>query len=161
MEKIVFIFSHCMIMATSCFALQCDGYWMSFKFSTMIFRGCHSHRLYSHSCNRRSNFDQLFSMIWPLTMLSFRALTNDHVAFQPLTVDYAHIYGIIHSDSTPSLPYSQDAQLQVWPLSLWEWHPVIIYQCLLVGPFADSSPWGLLGRVVKAVYMCTTLRTLA
>ena len=33
--------------------------------------GCHSHRFYSRSCDRRSNFDQLFSPFWPLTTLIF------------------------------------------------------------------------------------------
>ena len=45
------------------------------------------------------NFDQLFSAVWQLTTLIFRALTIDHVAFQPLTVDYTHIYGNIKKNA--------------------------------------------------------------
>ena len=33
--------------------------------------GCYSHRLYSHSCDCRSNFDWLFLAVWPLTTLIF------------------------------------------------------------------------------------------
>jgi len=38
-------------------------------------------------------------------MLIFGALNFDCVEFQLFTVDYAHIYGRMHSDSTPSLIY--------------------------------------------------------
>jgi len=89
--------------------------------------GCHSHRLYNHSCDHRSNFDQLFSAVWPLTTLIFRASTIDHVAFQPLTVDYMHIYGNIQKNVYRLHPFlsirGQDAWLQLWLLGLWERHP--------------------------------------
>ena len=62
--------------------------------------GCHSHRLYSHSCDRKvKNFDQLFSAFSPLTTLIFGALTIDCVEFQPLTIDYVHIYGSIQKNA--------------------------------------------------------------
>jgi len=38
-------------------------------------------------------------------MLIVKALTVDCVEFQPLTIDYVHVYGRMHSDSTPSLVY--------------------------------------------------------
>ena len=62
-------------------------------------RWCHSYRLYSHGRDCKVNFDQLFSAFWPLTMLIFRALTVDCVEYQPLTVDYAHIYGSIQKNA--------------------------------------------------------------
>ena len=38
-------------------------------------------------------------------MLIFEALTVDRADFRALTVDFAIIYGRMHSDSTPSLVY--------------------------------------------------------
>ena len=44
-------------------------------------RGCHSHRLYSHSCDRRSQ-------LWPAL---FSSLTVDHAKFWPLIFDNSDI----------------------------------------------------------------------
>ena len=41
-----------------------------------------------------------------MTKLTFGALAVDCVEFQPLTVGYVHIYGKMHSDSTPSLVHA-------------------------------------------------------
>ena len=73
------------------------------------------------------NSDQLFSVVWPLTTLIFRALTIDRVVFQPLTMcTFTEVYGRMHTNLTPSLVYEwgQDMQLQLWLLSLWGWHPL-------------------------------------
>ena len=49
------------------------------------------------------NFGQLFSA---LTMLIFGALTVDCIEFQPLTVDYVHVYRRMCSNSTLSVVYN-------------------------------------------------------
>ena len=44
------------------------------------------------------NLDQLFS-VWLLTTLIFGSLTIDCIEFNPLTVDYVHIYGSIRKNA--------------------------------------------------------------
>ena len=55
------------------------------------------------------NFDQLIFGIWPLTTLIFGALIIDHAEFQPLTVDYVHIYGSIRKKAKQLHPF-----LSIW-----------------------------------------------
>ena len=50
---------------------------MSARFSNLKLQGCHSHRIYCHSCDRRSK-------LW---LALFGSLTIDHANFWPLTFD--------------------------------------------------------------------------
>ena len=55
--------------------------------TTLNSGGCHSHRLYSHSCNRGQNFDRLSLVVWSLTTLIFGHWPLTTQIFCPLTVD--------------------------------------------------------------------------
>jgi len=71
--------------------------------------GCHSHRLYSHSCDRKvKTLTSSFLAFWPLTTLVFGlwSLTALNFSHWPLTtLTFMEVYGRMRSDSTPSLVY--------------------------------------------------------
>jgi len=65
-----------------------EHYWRQLEITRH--RGCHSHRLYSHSCEHRSKLREALSVVWQLTT----SLT---------TCLFMELYRKMRSDSTPSL----------------------------------------------------------